>query len=331
MIELGVDLGTANTVVCNCDEGLVLDEPSVMLLRDRGRRGVEVVAVGTEASELLGRVPPDTIALRPLQDGVITDLYTARSYLRAIIRRLVPSPWWAAKAHVVIGSPTGATALERRALQEAAEEAGIKRVTTLDEPIAGAIGCGIDPLERRVHMVVDIGGGTGEVTAFCYGGVLAARSCRVAGDEMTLAIHRYLREEHQLVVGEQRAEQVKIRAGVEASASLTVQGRDAATGRPRVSTIPLDEIVKVVEPITESIIQTLAACLDDLPPETCEDVMADGVLLFGGGSLTLGFRDALERAFGFPVKMAGNPLTCVAEGAARALRSPGLTEAYARY
>jgi rod shape-determining protein MreB and related proteins len=148
---------------------------------------------------------------------------------------------------------------------------------------------------------------------------------------MTLAIRRYLREEHQLVVGEQRAEQVKIRAGVEASASLTVQGRDAATGRPRVSTIPLDEIVKVVEPITESIIQTLAACLDDLPPETCEDVMADGVLLFGGGSLTLGFRDALERAFGFPVKMAGNPLTCVAEGAARALRSPGLIEAYARY
>lgn len=206
----------------------------------------------------------------------------------------------------------------------------MRQVTTLQEPVAGAVGCGIDPLERRVHMVVDIGGGTAEVTAFCYGDVLTARSCRVAGDEMTVAIRQRLRDAHGLVVGEHSSEQVKIRASQQMEDGLVVHGRDAATGRPRATTVSLEETVEVLRPITNSIIETLAACLDDLPPETSGDVLADGVLLFGGASLTLGFRDALEQAFGFPVKTADNPLTCVAAGAARAVRNPSLLTAYGR-
>ncbi|NMI02284.1 rod shape-determining protein [Pseudonocardia acidicola] len=330
MVELGIDLGTANTVVCDTAQGIVLDEPSVMLLRSgRARRGT-VVAVGRDACDLVGRTPAGITAVRPLHDGVVTDLEVARMYLRAVLRRITRGSWQRNHVRAVIGVPVGATALERRALLEAADEAGISRATSLDEPIAGAVGCGIDPLERRVHMVVDVGGGTAEVTAFCYGGVLAHRSCRVAGDEMTLGVYNYLREQHQLLVGELAAEEAKIRASLEEEPSLVVQGRDAATGRPRLATIPLAEVAEILRPISATIIKTLAACLDDLPPQAVGDVLADGVLVFGGGSLARGFDQSLERAFGFPVKAAEQPLICVAEGAARSLHNPALLEAYGR-
>ncbi|GEL18890.1 rod shape-determining protein [Pseudonocardia asaccharolytica] len=330
MVELGIDLGTANTVVCDTGQGVVFDEPSVLLMRRNGARRGRVVTLGQHASELVGRTPAGMTAIRPLQDGVITDLETARAYLRAVVRRIAQHPWQRSRSRVVIGVPGGATDLEQRALLEAADEAGISRATALDEPIAGAVGCGIDPLERRVHMVIDVGGGTAEVTAFCYGGVLTSRSCRVAGDEMTLAVYRHLREEHELIVAEQTAEEIKIRAGVETGPSLVVQGRDAGSGRPRVLTLPVAEITDVIRPLTDTIIQTLAACLDDLPAQATADVLADGILLFGGAALTRGFSENLEQAFGFPITLAANPLTCVAEGAAQCLRSPDLLAAYGR-
>lgn len=329
MVEFGIDVGTANTVVCAADRGIVLDEPSVMLTRGTGPRR-EVIAVGRDASELLGRSPATVNAIRPLRDGVVTDLETARLYLRTTIRRVAPRIWHRGRVRAVMGFPVGATALERRALLEAADEAGIARVTAVDEPIAGAVGCGIDPLERRAHMVVDVGGGTAEVTAFCFGGILAHRSCRIAGDEMTFAVAHHLREHHQLLVGEVTAEQVKIQASTADEPSLTVQGRDAATGRARLATVTLTEITEVVQPVISSIIQTLSACLDDLPPQSTGDVFAEGIVLFGGGALARGFSETLERAFGFPVKLADRPLTCVAEGAAAGLRNPVLLAAYGR-
>jgi rod shape-determining protein MreB len=328
--DLGMDLGTANTVVCHVDQGIVFDEPSMLLLRGASVRRGRIMAIGREASELVGRAPAGFTALRPLHDGVITDLETAQAYLRAVLRRVSRHPWQRVRGQVVIGVPTGATALERRALLEAADEAGMGGATTLDEPIAGAVGCGIDPLERRVHMVVDVGGGTAEVTAFCFGGVVASRSCRVAGDEMTVAVHQHLREHHQLVVGEQAAEGVKVQTNFTTEPSLVVHGRDSGSGRPRLATIPVAEIIEVLRPINETIIRTLVACLDDLPPQATGDVLADGILAFGGASLTSGFDQGLERAFGLPVKLAENPLTCVAEGAARCLRSSGVLEAYGR-
>ncbi|WP_028920918.1 rod shape-determining protein [Pseudonocardia acaciae] len=329
MQEFGIDLGTANTVVCDSSEGIVLDEPSVMLAK-AGSPWRGVVAVGREACELIGRSPTGINVVRPLQDGVITDLEGARTFLRSVLHRLAPRPWGRVRVRAAIGVPVGATPLERRALLEAADEAGINRACVLPEPIAGAVGCGIDPLERRAHLAVDVGGGTAEVTAFCFGGILAHRSCRVAGDEMTLAVTHHLREHHQILVGELTAEQVKIQASTADEPTLVVQGRDAGSGRPRLATVGLDELAEVVRPVIDTIIQTLAACLDELPPQATGDILADGVVLFGGGSLARGFADSLEHAFRFPVKLADHPLTCVAEGATISLRNPDLLAAYGR-
>lgn len=328
-MELGIDLGTANTVVSDTRRGVVYDEPSVMLLYRHGGRRERVLAVGREAAELLGRAPSGYVAVRPLQDGVVTDLEVARLYLRSVLRK-VGRRAWTARVRAVVAAPVGSTALERRALIEAAEEAGIRPVTALDESIAGAVGCGIDPLERRVHMVVDVGGGTAEVAAFCFGGVLTHRSSKLAGDEMTVAVNRLLREEHQIHVGELGAEDLKIRAAEPDAGPLVVQGRDAATGRPRLATVQAAEVAQAVRPITDEIIHTLATCLDDLPPQGVADVLAEGVLMIGGGSLVRGFSDDLERALGLPVKQAEEPLACVAEGAARALRNRPLLAAYGR-
>jgi rod shape-determining protein MreB and related proteins len=328
-VELGIDLGTANTVISDVRKGIVLDEPSVMVLRRGGARRERVVAVGNAAAELLGRAPSEFLAVRPLHDGVVTDLETARLYLHSMVKKAGRRSW-TGPIRAVIGAPVGATALERRALLEAAEEAGIRPVTALDESIAGAVGCGIDPLERRVHMAVDVGGGTAEVSAFCFGGLLTHRTSKLAGDEMTLAVYRHLREQHHLYVGELAAEDVKIRARADEDGPLVVQGRDAATGRPRLATIPANEVAEAVRPILDEIIRTLAACLDDLPPQAIADVQAEGVLVFGGGSLVRGFSEHLERGLGLPVKLAEEPLTCVSEGAARALRNPRLLAAYGR-
>jgi rod shape-determining protein MreB len=325
---IGVDLGTANTVVCDPKRGIVLDEPSVLLQRTNGLRRPGLVATGHEARSLIGRVPSDITALRPLHDGVIIDLEAARAYLVAILRKVRKHPWQRMRVKAIVGIPVGASAVERRALLEAADEARISRAILLGEPIAGAVGCGIDPLERRTHMVVDIGGGTAEATAFCYGGVLANRSCRVAGDEMTLAVFHHLREQHHLLVGELVAENAKIRSTTDESPKLVVEGRDAGSGRPRLVTVPVEEITEAIRPVTKTIIQTLSACLDDLPAQSVGDVMSEGALMFGGGSLVRGFAELLEESFGFPVKPAEQPLTCVAIGTARCLGNQRLLDAY---
>ena len=329
MRELGIDLGTTNTVVCHPQEGILLDEPSVVLLRDDVRQP-QIVATGRDAAELIGRAPLGFTASRPLCDGVITDLEGARAYLRVVLRRLEPYAWQRRRLRAVITVPVGITALECRALLEAADEAGIGKATAIPEPIAGAVGCGLDPLEKRMQMVVDIGGGTAEVATFCFGSVISYRSSRTAGDEMTLAVYRYLREHHQLIVGEFAAEQFKIHAASEEGPSLMVEGRDAATGRPRLATVPVAEVTESLQPVADAITQDLASCLDDMPAQGVGDVMTAGVLLFGGGSLIRGFDQLLEKAFGFPVKRAEQPLTCVAEGAARCLRNPAVLETYRR-
>jgi rod shape-determining protein MreB and related proteins len=327
-VELGIDLGTANTVVSDVRRGIVFDEPSVMLVRRGGTRRERILAVGQEAADLLGRAPTRFAAVRPLHDGVVTDLETARLYLRSVLHKAGRRVW--APVRAVVGVPVGSTALEHRALLEAAEEAGIRPVTALDGSIAGAVGCGIDPLERRVHMVVDVGGGTAEAVAFCFGGILAHRTSKLGGDEMTVAVARYLREQHQLHVGELEAENLKIRSGEDENGPLVVQGRDAATGRPRLATVQAAEVAEAVRPIVDEIVRTLVACLDDLPPQAIADVLAEGVLVFGGSSRVHGLPQELERSLGLPVKLAEEPLTCVAEGAARALRNRRLLAAYGR-
>ncbi len=327
-MDLGIDLGTANTVVSDVRRGIVFDEPSVMLVRHGGSRRERILAVGQEAADLLGRAPATFTTVRPLHDGVVTDLETTRLYLHSVLHKAGRRAW--APVRAVIGVPAGSTPLENRALLEAAEEAGIRPVTALDGAIAGAVGSGIDPLERRVHMVVDVGGGTAEAVAFCFGGVLAHRTCKLAGDDMTVAVSRHLREHHQLHVGEREGEDVKIRSSADGNGPLVVQGRDAATGRPRLATVQAAEVAEAVRPITDEIVRTLAACLDDLPPQAIADVLAEGVLVFGGASRVGGLADELERGLGLPVKLAEQPMTCVADGAARALRNRRLLAAYGR-
>ena len=328
MSGFGIDLGTANTVVYHPRNGVVVDEPSVMVVRNpAGAKRIRPLMVGREARALTGRCPNGLVTLRPLHDGVIVDLEVARAYLSGL--PVVTRRGWTLLRHrAVIGVPAGATPLEKRALVEAADEAGLRRVRLVAEPIAGALGCGINPLEPRAHMVVDVGGGTSEVTAFCFGGILTHRSCRVAGDEMTLALYRYLRNEHQLIVGELTAESVKCQLAAEENLSLIAQGLDAATGRPRLVTLGVGEVMDALRPTADTIIATLANVLEDLPAQAVNDILEEGVWAIGGGVLFRGFDKLLEDSFGFSVRLADDPLTCVAAGAAACLAHQEVLEAF---
>ena len=329
MEGVSIDLGTANTVVWDNENGPLFNQPTMMALSFNGGRHSDVIGIGHTAEELVGRAPDGVEIVRPLRDGVITDLETTRRFLREVLQNIAPTWWQRRRLSVVIGVPAGATALERRALLEAAEEAGIGRAHLLPEPVCGAVGCGIDPLQPRTHLVVDIGGGTSEVAAFGFGGMLTYRSSPLAGDEMTLALYHYIRHEHQLVVGELMAEQVKIRACTEPTPSMVVEGRDVATNRARVVNLAPEEVAEAVTPVTNEIFSTLAGCLEDLPPQSVSDVMGEGVVVVGGGSLIPGFGKRLEDAFGFSVLMAEDPLTRVAEGGARCLANRDALDAYA--
>lgn len=329
MTGYGVDLGTANTVIYHPRRGVVLDEPSLMVIRPEVRpKRIRPVLVGNEAQALLGRCPVGLTAVRPLQDGVIVDLEAARAFLAAIVAKVPGPPWRHTRPRAVIGVPAGATALERRALLEAAGEAHLRRTELVPEPIAGAIGCGLDPLDASTHLVLDIGGGTSEVTAFCFGGVLAHRCSRTAGNELTLALYQYLRTEHQLVVGEVSAERLKCQVSEESRSSLVAQGVDAASGRPQLVTLGVEEVMEALRPTLSTILSTLAGCLDDLSPQAVDDVMNEGVWAFGGGALIRGFGKLLQDALAFPVRIPDRPLTCVAEGAAHCLHLPRLLDAY---
>jgi rod shape-determining protein MreB and related proteins len=326
---VSIDLGTANTVVWDNENGQLFNEPTMMALSFDGGRHSDVLGIGHAAEELVGRAPDSIEVVRPLRDGVITDLETTRRFLREILQGIAPTWWQRRHLSVVIGVPAGATALERRALLEAAEEAGIGKAQLLPEPVCGAVGCGIDPLRPRTHLVVDVGGGTSEVAAFGSGGMLTFRSSPLAGDEMTLALYQYIRHEHQLVVGELMAEQAKIRAFNDPNPSMVVEGRDAATGRARVVNLAPEEVAEAVAPVTGEIFSALAGCLEDLPPQSVSDVMGEGVIIVGGGSLIPGFGKRLEDAFGFSALMADEPLTRVAEGGARCLANREALAAYA--
>jgi len=330
MSGLGIDIGTANTVVCHQRRGVVLDEPSVMVVQASGARArrVRPLLVGHDARDLVGRCPVGLATMRPLHDGVIVDLEAARGFLVGVMSKVQTPAWQRVRPRAVIEVPAGATALERRALLEVAEEAGIHKPRLIPEPIAGAVGCGLDPLEARAHMVMDVGGGTSEITAFCYGGLLAHRSSRIAGDELTLALHRYLRAEHQLLVGEQTVEALKCRVDLDEGLSTVVQGVDLATGRPRLVTLEAEEVLEALRPTVDAILAALAGALDDLPPQAADDVLTEGITLFGGSTQLRGFTKLVEAAFAFPVRMSARPMTCVAEGAAQCLRDREVLRAY---
>ena len=325
---ISIDLGTANTLVWDAENGMLYNQPTMMALSFNGGRHSDVIGVGETAEELVGRSPDGVEVVRPVRNGVITDLETTRRFLREILSDIAPTWLQRRRLAVVIGVPAGATALERRALLEAAEEAGIGRAHLLPEPVCGAVGCGVDPLAPRAHLVVDVGAGTSEVAAFGAGGMLTYRSSPVAGDEMTLALHQYIRHEHQLVVGELQAEQAKIRAFSDPSPSMVVEGRDAVSGKARVVNLSPEEVAEAVAPVSDEILSVLTGCLDDLPPQSVSDIMAEGVIIVGGASLVPGFNKRVEDAFGVAALPAEEPLSRVAEGGARCLANPDILSAY---
>ena len=323
---LGIDLGTANTVVGTPDDGIVLNEPSFMLVRTKDPH--RALAIGTEARSLVGRNPIGVTPVRPMRDGVIVDLESARAFVTAVIKR---------------GPRAGTTGCGRRASSRflrVPPRSSVGHYSRSDtRPVCeGRVDTGAgrggtrlrnQPDEPRAHLVVDIGGGTSEVTAFCFGGMLSHRSCRVAGDELTNALSQYLRTEHKIIVGELTAERAKVGEPESAEGqSLVVEGRDAVTGRARLVTLETEEIVDALRPTTTGIVQTLAECLDDLPAQAIGDVMSEGLLVIGGGALLRGLSQLLEETFGFPVKTAERPLTCVAEGATACLVHPEVVAAY---
>ncbi|MFD4291943.1 rod shape-determining protein [Rhodococcus sp. NPDC058532] len=325
MRGLGIDLGTANTVVGTPDSGVVLNEPSFMLVKTKDAR--HALAIGADARNLLGRTPVGVSSVRPVHDGVIVDLESARTFVAAVLDQAAPHRRFSPRANAVMAVPAGATPLERRALLEVGHEAGLRKVGLVPEPIAGALGCGVNPMEPRAHLVVDIGGGTSEVTAFCFGGILTNRSCRLAGDHLTDVLRQYLRTEHKIVVGDLTAEHAKI-GGPDDGDSLVVEGIDPVTGHARLVTLDGEEIADVLRPAITEIVQTLATCLEDLPAQAVGDVMAEGLLATGGGAMLRGLPQLLEEHFGVGVKVAENPLTCVAEGATACLDHPEVVAAY---
>ena len=320
--DLGVDLGTANTLIFRRGRGVVLAQPSFVAIDVR--EGV-LIAAGEEAREMLGRVSEEIEVIRPLQSGVIGDLDAAQAMLREFIlrvhhrRRLV-------KPRVVVCVPSGVTMIERRAVEEAVLQAGARRVEMVAEPLAAAIGAGLPVDEPRGSMVIDVGGGTTEVAVIVLGSILASTSLRVAGDAIDGAIVSYIRKQHGVLIGERTAERIKHQAasawpGVR-DVNAEIVGRDLATGRPRKVRLTADELREgIAEPI-DDISDAVVSVFDRLPPEIVRDIAKDGVVLTGGGALLAGLHRRLARDVGVTVLVDGEPLTCVARGAGALLERP---------
>ncbi len=321
--DMAIDLGTANTLVYVKGRGIVLNEPSVVaIVNVKGKK--QVLAVGDEAKNMLGRTPGNIEAIRPLRDGVIADFEIAEEMIKHFIRK-VHNRRSFASPQVVICVPYGSTAVERRAIMESAESAGARRVYLIEEPMAAAIGAGLPVTEATGSMVVDIGGGTTEVAVISLGGIVFSKSVRVGGDKMDEAIIAYIRRYHNLLVGESSAERIKKQIGSAAppedgnGPTMEIKGRDLMNGVPKELVISQRHIAEaLLEPIS-AIVDAVKVALENTAPELAADLVDKGIVLTGGGALLGNIDFVLRQATGLPVVIADDPLTCVALGTGRAL------------
>ncbi|WP_413807795.1 rod shape-determining protein [Streptomyces sp. OE57] len=351
--DMGIDLGTANTLVYVRGRGIVLNEPSVVAVNTVDG---SVLSVGSAAKETMGRTPTNIVAVRPLRDGVIADFEIAERMLRYFIKKVMGSRRLA-RPRVVVCVPSGITGVERRAVMEAATQAGARQVHLVEEPIAAAIGAGLPVSEPTGCMVVDIGGGTTEVAVVSLGGIVTARSVRTAGDAMDVAISSYVKKQYALAIGERSAEEIKVSIGSASPTGplsvprvsesvrrpernvevfipgqsednedtqallppdrCTIRGRDQATGLPRVLELTSDEVRHALAEPVDSIVAAVRATLDETPPELAGDIMDRGIVLTGGGALLRGLDVRLGRELNIPVLVADDPLDCVAIGTGR--------------
>ncbi len=323
--DMAIDLGTANTLVYVKGRGVVLDEPSVVAIADvRGRK--QVLAVGNEAKNMVGRTPGNITAIRPLRDGVIADFEVAEEMIKHFIRKVHNRRGFASPM-IIVCVPSGSTAVERRAIQESAESAGARKVLLIEEPMAAAIGAGLPVTEPSGSMIVDIGGGTTEVAVISLGGIVYARSVRVGGDKMDEAIISYIRRNYNLLIGETSAEKIKIELGAarppddeyDHGPLKEVKGRDLMNGVPREVVVGQRQIAEsLFEPVSQ-IVDAVKTALENTPPELAADIVDKGIVLTGGGALLYRLDEVLREATGLPVVVAENPLSCVALGTGRAL------------
>jgi rod shape-determining protein MreB len=319
--DMGIDLGTANTLVFMKGKGIILREPSVVAIEKMSRK---VLAVGEEAKKMIGRTPGNIIAIRPLKDGVIADFDITQEMLKYFIQRATQKRS-IFQPRVVVCIPSGVTEVEKRAVEEATIQAGAKEAYLIEEPMAAAIGAGLPVHEPTGSMVVDIGGGTSEVAVISLGGIVSSISIRVGGDELDNYIIGYVKKEYNLMIGERTAEEVKISIGSavkdKSLGSMDIRGRDLVSGLPRTINVSSEEIHEALkEPVT-SIIDAIKATLEKTPPELASDVMEYGIMLTGGGALLHGLDVLTNRETGILTRIADSPLDCVALGTGKALES----------
>ncbi len=316
-LDLGIDLGTANTLIYVRGKGIVIQEPSWVAIEKRTRRPL---AIGAQAKEMLGRTPMNIVVIRPLRDGVISEFEITHAMLEYFIGRvhqqsIVPMP----RPRVVVGIPSGATEVEKRAVFDATMAAGAREVYLIEEPMAASLGAGLPLAEVRGTMIVDIGGGTTEVAISSMGGVVVSRSLRVAGDEMDQDIISYIRNKYNLLIGERMAEQIKIEIGsafpLETEKTMTIRGRNLVTGLPEAMEVSSIEIREALNNSLQIILDTIKDALDEAPPEIGADLLDAGICMAGGSSQLQGFVQRLSSELRMHVWLADDPMTCVARGA----------------
>jgi rod shape-determining protein MreB len=317
--DMGIDLGTANTLVYVKNHGIVLREPSVVAI-DRGTR--QVLALGAEAKRMLGRTPESIVAVRPMRNGVIADFDVTRRMIKYFIEK-VHNRRGLLHPRVVIGIPSGITEVERRAVQESAEMAGAREVYLIEEPMAAAIGADLPVSEPNASMIVDVGGGTTESAVVSLGGLVVAKSIDVAGDEMDEAVTLHFRKKYNLVVGETTAEDVKIQIGsvfpMKEEKTMEVKGRDQATGLPKTVLVTSEEIRQALMEPVQMILDVIKRTLEETPAELAADLVDRGMVLAGGGTLLRGLPDLIRQETDLPVHRAADPLSCVAIGTGKYL------------
>ncbi|MDM5208649.1 rod shape-determining protein [Cytobacillus kochii] len=319
--DLGIDLGTANTLVYVKGKGIVVREPSVVALQTDTKH---IVAVGNDAKNMIGRTPGNIVALRPMKDGVIADYDTTATMMKYYMKQANKNKGiFSGKPNVMVCVPSGITAVEERAVVDATRQAGAKDAFTIEEPFAAAIGANLPVWEPTGSMVVDIGGGTTEVAIISLGGIVTSQSIRIAGDEMDDAVINYIRKTYNLMIGDRTAEMIKLEIGSASEAedveNLEIRGRDLLTGLPKTIEITGDEISKALKDTVYSIVDAVKVTLEKTPPELAADIMDRGIVLTGGGALLRNLDKVISEETKMPVLIAENPLDCVAIGTGKAL------------
>ena len=319
---LGIDLGTANTLVYIKGKGIILREPSVVAMRNNKR---DILAVGEEARRMIGRTPGGIIAVRPLKNGVIADFNTTEIMLKYFIRKSMPQSFFKRSPHLIICVPCGITEVERRAVEEAGKAAGAREVVLLDEPMAAAIGAGLDVNQARGCMVVDVGGGTSEVAVISLGGIVTSRSMRIGGHHMDESILKYVKQHHGMIIGESTAEQIKMTIGtvvdIGKEKTMEVRGRDLTSGLPKSIIVESAGVQQALQKPVQNILDAIRGVLEQTPPELSADIINEGIVLTGGGAMLHGFNRLVAKMTGMPVRRAEHPLDAVAIGAGLAMES----------